>query len=79
MTTILDNLKQTGEKEWKLEDRANCLLYATKRQAEIYSRLSRLHNMPERGILEEAGQAIVAGLEEPFNIVGLAAGQSERE
>ena len=79
MATILDHLKQTGEKEWKLEDRANYLLYSTKKQVEIYSRLSRLHYKPEHEILEEAGQTILRGFGDSLNIVGLASGPSERE
>lgn len=79
MINILQCLKHTGEKEWNLEDSANYLLYATRSQVELYSQLARSHYKPERGTLEAAAPAIIAALGDSFNIIGLAAGTSERE
>lgn len=77
--SILQHLKRTGENEWTLDDRANHLLYVTKRQVELYRSLSRKHYSREALILEEAAQRVIAGFPDSLNIVGLAAGPSERE
>lgn len=79
MTTILQHLKRTGEKEWTLENRANWLLYATEEQARAYSMLSKVHHKAEREILEKNSEAIVSRFGNTLNVIGLASGTSESE
>ena len=79
MSNILEHLKQTQKKEWTLEDKANYLLYSTKRQVELYSQYTRMHNKAERQMLEAATRPIISKFGETLNIIGLAAGTSEKE